>query len=430
MKKPLLLALIGAQFSLMAQSPELTAWKMNVGGDLGNYTYYASQPSSNPTSVNMTDSTNVLKVCYNNTHVYVRSKGLADYNMGPFTSNPNQPAAQNYVFKLSRTPTAATTNQYTIGTIGVTINGLKFYGPSDARSYKSSTNTNVSGGDGIWWSDAWVSEGGSMDATGNGHPDQNGNYHHHANPIQLYSDPSTAHSPIIGYAMDGYPIYGPFGYTSATNSSSGITRMSSSYQLRNITVRTTLPDGSTSSPAGPAVSSSFPLGTYMQDYEYVAGSGTLDAFNGRTCVTPEYPSGTYAYFIATDSNGDPDYPYILPGYFYGNVSLQDLQQAGSSTIPSTNITCYTPGTVGIAEIKEGKLAAAYPNPASDLLNLNMEGSAQFEVTMTSLTGQTVRNWKLNGGYNTISLKGIATGIYMLSVKAEDGTVQVIRIVKE
>ena len=46
------------------------------------------------------------------------------------------------------------------------------------------------------------------------------------------------------------------------------------------------------------------MGTFQQDYSYVAASGDLDESNGRTGVTPEFPSGIYHYYI-TDT-----YPYI------------------------------------------------------------------------------------------------------------------------
>ena len=41
-------------------------------------------------------------------------------------------------------------------------------------------------------------------------------------------------------------------------------------------------------------------GTFVQDYEYVAGSGDLDECNGRITVTPDFPDGTYAYFLTDD----------------------------------------------------------------------------------------------------------------------------------
>ena len=47
---------------------------------------------------------------------------------------------------------------------------------------------------------------------------------------------------LLGYAFDGYPIYGPDGYANA-NGSGGIVRLRSSYRFRSITQRHTLPDG-------------------------------------------------------------------------------------------------------------------------------------------------------------------------------------------
>ena len=51
-------------------------------------------------------------------------------------------------------------------------------------------------------------------------------------------------------------------------------------------------------PPGPNVSTTYPLGYFREDYEFVAHAEPfyLDEHNGRFCVTPEYPNGTYAYF--------------------------------------------------------------------------------------------------------------------------------------
>ncbi len=60
------------------------------------------------------------------------------------------------------------------------------------------------------------------------------------------------------------------------------------------------------------------------------GTGDLDQYNGRWCVTPEYPSGTYAYFVATDSSGSPAYPFVVGPYYYGTVA----SISSSVSIPS------------------------------------------------------------------------------------------------
>ena len=41
--------------------------------------------------------------------------------------------------------------------------------------------------------------------------------------------------------------------------------------------------------------SDFPQGFFVEDYVF-DDSGDLDIHNGRFCVTPDYPNGTYAYF--------------------------------------------------------------------------------------------------------------------------------------
>lgn len=140
----------------------------------------------------------------------------------------------------------------------------------------------------------------------NGHPQQTGFYHNHINPICLYdSTNSNVHSPIIGWAFDGYPIYGSFGFSNPTDKSSPIKRMASSYSFRSYlnNKRRSLPHKKILLPKyyGPDVNSTYFLGYFLQDYEYVRGSGDLDEYNGRWCVTPDFPSGTYAYFVTTNS---------------------------------------------------------------------------------------------------------------------------------
>lgn len=118
-----------------------------------------------------------------------------------------------------------------------------------------------------------------------------------------------AHSPILGWAYDGTPIYGPYGYSNAFNTSSSIKRMESSYRLI------------TTVPSDRPNTTKYPLGAFIQDYEYLIGAGDLDANNGRFCKTPEYPNGIYAYFITVDSFGKGVFPYII-GKTYNAIPSQ------------------------------------------------------------------------------------------------------------
>ena len=46
----------------------------------------------------------------------------------------------------------------------------------------------------------------------------------------------------------------------------------------------------------------FPEGYFVEDYTHyeVSDQSVLDKNNGRFCITPDYPNGTYAYFMTID----------------------------------------------------------------------------------------------------------------------------------
>lgn len=142
----------------------------------------------------------------------------------------------------------------------------------------------------------------------------------------------TQHSPLIGFAFDGFPIYGTYGFQNA-DGSGGIVRIKSGYQLRNITTRTTWADG-TAVDHGPDVGNTYPLGYFREDYEWLEHAGEedfLDEHNGRFCVTPEYPEGTYAYFATVDENWNSAYPYVVGPTFYGLSADRKVNSVAEST---------------------------------------------------------------------------------------------------
>jgi hypothetical protein len=140
----------------------------------------------------------------------------------------------------------------------------------------------------------------------------------------------SSHSQIIGWSYDGCPIYGPDGYTNP-DGTGGFRRMTSSYRIKTI-LPTNRPD-----------SSIFPEGSLMEDYEYVEGLGTLDKYNGRFCVTPDFPNGIYAYFCTISKNRDPIFPYLIGNYYkyipeQDNFDLKINQDLNFNTL---NITKHT-----------------------------------------------------------------------------------------
>ena len=253
-------------------------------------------------------------------------------------------------------------------------------------------------GDGIWRRNAYFGENQTFDAC-TGHQPGSGDYHHHANPVCLraqlgdnlglvrslrtgvsYREKAApwTHSPILGWAFDGYPIYGPYGYSDPKSATSAVRRMRTSFRLRTITERTSLPDWLAASHApvpqkldpsqyGPPVNAKFPLGRYQEDFDYVESLGDLDQYNGRFTVTPEFPSGVYAYFVTIDADGQPAFPYILSRQYYGAVAATPPGPGpgiGSAQQVPADATDYFAGGQLTGPVSTDAVIASFPTKNS------------------------------------------------------------------
>jgi YHYH protein/Fibronectin type III domain len=220
------------------------------------------------------------------------ANGVPNHPVGTFPGpgNPNTLAAvaTSATYTLLPATQAAPT---TVVTSGYGLNGIKME-PATAGTCSGATGTtcNLAGGGGTWTIEALGQTAFNFGVdTSNAHVQPNGSYHYHGMPEGLINklggDASTM--TLVGWAPDGFPIYARNGYASASDSSSGLRALTSSWRLK------------TSADASRPSTASYPMGTFTQDYEYVAGLGDLDECNGRTGVTPEFPSGTYYYAITT-----------------------------------------------------------------------------------------------------------------------------------
>jgi hypothetical protein len=119
----------------------------------------------------------------------------------------------------------------------------------------------------------------------------------------VYNDVGFTHSPIIGWANDGNPIYGGFALDDPENFNSGFRAMKTAYELDPSIIE------------GRPSEFLYPSGFFVEDFKYV-DNGDLDEYNGRYCRTPEFPNGVYAYFagISTDAQSlerEPQFPYFV-----------------------------------------------------------------------------------------------------------------------
>ncbi|MBE2283494.1 MAG: YHYH protein [Prosthecobacter sp.] len=235
-----------------------------------------------------------VKITTDGDYRRIQANGIPDHEPGQFPNrrNPNTIAPQVYDYKVPLHPkVAAKPSPFRMQPFGIAVNGVVF-DPFAAEWWQNDPNS------------GWQYEphGGAIDLgidSSNAHVQPNGAYHYHGIPNGLLEKLSgnKPQMTLLGWAADGFPIYGPWGYSEANNAGSSVKKLTSSYAVKS----GSRPEGS---PGGKYD------GAFVQDYEYVEGSGDLDASNGRQGVTPEFPKGTY-YYVLTN-----EYPFI-PRQFAG-----------------------------------------------------------------------------------------------------------------
>lgn len=222
-----------------------------------------------------------------------------DFNDGE-RSFPNDVSDQDSLFTIPASPSFASENTQLsldrdnavmLNGVAVDLLAAACFGVGDERTGCNNVNQ-------PWRFDPMHAANGFRIDTHNAHSQGNGKYHYHGDPKALYNQDGGMESPLIGFAADGFPIYGPF-----IEDADGVTirRAVSSYQLR----AGARPNGA-SDPGGNYD------GTFRDDYEYVAESGDLDECNGMTY------KGQYAYFLTEG------FPYIV-GCFKGTPDSSFLK---------------------------------------------------------------------------------------------------------
>lgn len=449
MKNTLLcsLALLLAVPAFAQLNPAITVWLQNQSGLKGRYYL-----SGNSTPFTSNIDANVQLVQYSTNNVYVKATGIPAYVTSPFNIGTVTMADDNaYTFKLPLNPAAATNHTAVgMGAIAVMIDGTVAFRARDAASYNNQ---------GQWHQNAVYFENSGFDCA-HGHPGpMTSDYHVHQNPAAfhissvptssicnvylsdgLYVPDSMVHGPLIGFAWDGFPIYGAYGYADANDTGSPIKRIRSSYRLRNISSRTTLPNGMPAN--GPTftemISSPLPgstplqaiLGAYEEDFEYVAGSGDLDEHNGRICKTPEYPNGIYCYFATIDSVNNPVYPYLIGETYYGVVAPGQLSHA---TI-SEPVTTYNPATAIQTTLPRIDVSV-FPNPVSNLLVIQTYAplTNDYKIELLDLTGRVIRTEVLHQGSTMcyFDLQTVYSGSYLVRMgQGEAAVTKKIVVVNE
>ena len=305
--------------------------------DLGQFwlDVFRCQPGQNITQVDDLTTAAVethecsVSISMNETHITIVTNGLPDHDFESTlacSQGNDCTRAQNYEWTIPRSPVNDTTGGHdatncpeangdyecaaALGEVAIAVNGVPFYGPEDGP-----------GGDAVASQHGAYEEDRQPIVLGvcHAHNGQGGTFHYHADANCLhwhpeegetmldYDDSTPAavaqntangsHSAVIGVSMDGYPIYGLWGYDDQMN----IVEMKSSYKLK---------EGETGYNG-------------IDDYVYVEGLGHLDVCNGHFGPTPEFPDGIYHYHSTMmNGEGDMGFPYFLLCY-HGETFLDE-----------------------------------------------------------------------------------------------------------
>jgi len=149
-----------------------------------------------------------VTVSFDATAMIIHTKGIPNHPIGMFPENlggrrgnPSYVQEQNSTYYIPLEPrerpahfvTTADNSNHALpmGPIGIAANGVVFFNPFDM---------------------------GNTDATNMmdkccGHPNQDNLYHYHKYPVCMnspWADEGKGHSPLIGWAFDGFPLYGPY----------------------------------------------------------------------------------------------------------------------------------------------------------------------------------------------------------------------------
>lgn len=375
------------------------------------------------------NNTNTNAVCteVNGAVRYWYSNSIPDHATGTFPNpgNPNTISAQQNEFTMCAYPEEAgffTDLHIGFGTqgtcvayeLGLATNGLE-WDPIANEFFENPNNGQLN----YDWNKHALSPNVNLGTDMNdAHVQPNGKYHYHGNPtnfIATLNITSSNHSPIIGYAADGFPIYYKYVYSDPNDANSAIVEVNSCFELKS----GNRPGNGTSAPDGAYD------GTYVEDYEYNASIGgcQLDQCNGRFGVTPEYPSGTYYYVLTSYF---PVVPLCLAGTPDESFSIGP-SFAGCGTSNAEDICSAF--TVGLSAGEISNRLIIYPVPSDDFLNIQLPGDQELhpkQVKILDSMGKTIATEAYN---QKVSLDGLASGIYFIKISF-DKTDIIKRFVKQ
>ena len=265
--------------------------------------------SDDLTTPNAEDYKCSVNVEYTDEFAIVRSNGIPNHD---YESGLGCCAAEtSYEWKIPLDPVIASSFTYAPdrGAIAISVNGAPFFGPEEGP-----------GGDAVALHfDYFVEDRQPIILGLCGAHSAGTTFHYHFDGNCVHWHPTSERlrwkdwdvsflkkdqaSPVIGFAFDGYPIYGPYG----NDSNNQLKEMRSSYSLKQ----------GKNGYGG------------IDDWEYVEGLGDLDECNGITSKVPGIEKEIYHYHASNISgSGEIGFPYFILCY-RGIPEMSNMNQGGT-----------------------------------------------------------------------------------------------------
>jgi len=329
------------------------------------------------TSFNRIDG---LSVSVDNSNLYVKSNTIPNHSIdglhyehsGHATLDGDTVEFNEVTYNipkrdLQQISAIGNTDKQGSGPVAVAINGIPVYNIHSKESWNNEDE----------WHYSTVTKEHNDDETEHASADDGILHYHVFSPrvVGLSEWSTTEHSPIVGWALDGLPIYGPYGYADPDDSTSAITRIQSPWNVRSGS-RLTGPGGAYT-------------GQFVEDWEPTGSGDTYtNSYNVRYAKTPDSPDTKIRFYVATvDENNKPTFPYHVGGgsgagtsgnnvyqnNFYSNAhdtglikEINIVNKGGQYTNATVAITGDGTGATATATIVDGSIQAiTITNPGSN-----------------------------------------------------------------
>jgi hypothetical protein len=138
----------------------------------------------------------------------------------------------------------------------------------------------------------------------------------------------------------------------------------------------------------------------------------MDIHNGRFCITPEYPNGTYAYFCTVDEQWNSAFPYAVGPTFYGSIVAAKVNQV------SEPVETYST-TTSIQDLTPSAFTMFFSSNDLLIIQANDIIREQVGITLHDLKGNEVAKGVLTQGstISHIDCSLLYDGVYAVRVSS-------------